>query len=44
MKVVPMLRLFQAGAIAAGIQCVVIAVLSPLVILYGQYQIEDLKA
>jgi hypothetical protein len=43
MKVVPMLRLFQAGAIAAGIQCVMIAVLSPLVILYGQYQIEDLK-
>jgi hypothetical protein len=38
-----MLRLFQAGVIAAGIHCVVIAVLSAVVIFYGQYQIEDLK-
>ena len=43
MKVVPMLRLFQAGVIAAGIRCIVIAVLSPVVIFYGQYQIEDLR-
>ena len=38
-----MLRLFQAGVIAASIQCVAIVVLSPLVILYLQHQIEDLK-
>jgi hypothetical protein len=38
-----MLRLFQAGVIAAGIQCAAIVVLSPLLILYEQDQIEDLK-
>jgi hypothetical protein len=40
---IKMLRLFQAGVIAADIYCVVIAVLSPVVIFYGQYQIQDLK-
>ncbi len=43
MKVVPMLRFFQAGVIAASVQCAAIVVLSPLVILYGQHQIENLR-
>lgn len=35
-----MLRLFQAGVIAACIQCIAIVVLTPPVILYVQYRIE----
>lgn len=35
-----MLRLFQAGVIAACLQCVAIGLLTPLVILYAQHRID----
>jgi hypothetical protein len=35
-----MLRLFQAGAVAAFIQCVLILLTTPLVLIYGRYVIN----